>query len=1203
MPSYINPLYIQQQQIQAQQDLNLAEITEQAAKVAENAERVQANVDGIQQRADEIGAQSSRVESALGQGETPAKAPKELYGVYPLFHFEVDAITHFASGSARQTTINGIDFFFPNNTPDYLKGHHDSLRVPIDLSLAPATTAAAFTENPVVYEQLAFDNMFVKNEDGSFTRTQNKELKRIDAFPTQMYDLYDCAVDLGEWVEPGVLGYRLHITDTHAYLGKYSHPSNRTREYIVGRNEWIAFRGGCHVHGEQNNVLVLTQEPALYGGSKGARFNKMLTGLLNADGQSLIEAKLIASGKSAGEATTCFNAFKDLLTGSSIPVDYDTDSRFTTVRDHIGGLLLADQTVFSLIFDYDNHEVSLFEQHNTVDEVTYTPDVEAVINVLLEDTPIHASFEGSKGKYENRIRSKRFPRQSKLTLKKIERTQDVNNMVQEETDRINLSRENAKEDAIICKWKQLWASVTYFSAMRDASPVGTLKSYLTQKVIDCEAMRDAMSAQYTSITGGQAVPPVPTQVSFLIGNTVDLLGMSEENGKIVCGYSLHSSRVVPTPPINSSGSSYVPAYSFVTGTELQEITDSLDSLNWNSPLITTADLQNVADKTVEYWDDKKTPDVNSTNGTTTTGVYNAGFTVLGNSTEHVLCNPAGDMLAHSPSPSDTIVKGAINEDCILPVFSLSKMFGGFVGALLSQELEGTKGGLQMNAPIGVVSSSNDVQSAMTCLKNTTYKVLQRTPDTTQVVVIPAGRVNAGDTIAEALADKSVTTGETTHTIVAGKFYTEEQLLGWGFVSGDYTTSIHYELRAPSNTLTPAHLFSQTTGQAILNITYWNSRIPDQEFAGFPFNLAETKDLIELMYGKTGNNLNYPDDIGLTACSTVTPEPVQTSILVADPGVATYGGGMYAAGYYLHQNLYAKVNDIPISEVSYTTLFNSGYNYEAILYKYLLKDIINSTDLLTNVSAYLSVNELLDPGVPSGSPPDVMRQAFTDVQKDDIKSRYRPAALMAGEGAPIGTLHVFNERWAGMENSATQIFYNAGSNVQASIRFVIEFAQFVLRRGEMKNSSEPLINVEEPFVTSSLPVMNKFMYEKQIGVGNPQDTFVNLDFFEGALTIPGIPYGWGHAFADKVVHAQNACGYGQLTPILAVVGANCFSLYIYPEHGVFSLMVANIYPAADDPYREAINLLEKTTNKQIIELGKKFIQWEKIKVKGNAYLKK
>ena len=633
---------------------------------------------------------------------------------------------------------------------------------------------------------------------------------------------------------------------------------------------------------------------------------------------------------------------------------------------------------------------------------------------------------------------------------------------------------------------------------------------------------------------------------------------------------------------------------------LTQLQDELDGLDWNPVGITMTDLQDVADKTVKFWNDRKTLDVQSTNGTTTTGVFNAGFTVLGNSTDHVICNPAGDMLAYSPSPSDTIVKGAINDNNIFPVFSLAKMFSGFVGVLLNQELEGTKGALQMNAHCGAVSSKNDVPSAITCLKNTTYKVLQRTPDTTQVVEIPVGRVNAGDTIAEALTDKTVTTDGIEYDIKKGKFYTKEQLDSWGFDSGDYTTNIHYELREPSNTVTPAHLFSQTTGQSILNITYWKSRIPGQEIAGFPFNLDEATDLIGLMYGKTGNNLNYPDDIGLTACSTLTPEPVQTSILLADPGVATYGGGMYAAGYYMHQNLYAKVNNIPISDVSYNMLFDSGYNYEAILYKYLLKDIINSTDLLTNVSAYLSMNELIDPGVPSGSPPVVIRPAFTDAQKDDIKSRYRPAALMAGEGAPIGPLYAFNGRWAGMNNSDTKMYYNAGSNVQAELLFVIEFAQFVLRRGEMKNSSEPLINVDDEFVSSSLPVMNKFMYEKQIGVGNPKDTFINLDFFEGALTIPGLPYSWGHAHADKVVHAHNASGYGQLTPILAVVGANCFTMYIYPDHGIFSLMVANIYPNSDEAYVETVQLLSKTTNKQIIELGKKFVKNEKLKVKGSAH---
>ena len=516
-----------------------------------------------------LGAQDAKVESALGRGDNPAKVPKEIHGVYPLFHYKSDAEL-FYTGNARFESVDGKNFFRPHDTPEYMKGHHDSLKCPLELSFAPLTIESALNDNPSIYPQVAFDNMFVavpdtitsENPDGNFAMTQKKVLKKIEVFPSQMYDIYDGAMDQGEWVDPGVLGYRLHVTDTKAYIHKFSHPTERGIEYMVEKHEYIPFEGGCYTHGTQNNIIVLSETAETNFGAKSAIFNQTLGSLSNADGEAYIKDKLVASGKSLTEAQTCYNAFKSKLDHVTGELTVGPESKYYRDKPTEGlgrGMLMSDQTIRVLVFDFENNEVQLLEQSNCLDDTVYDSNIEAVIDVLLEDSPIRVGFEGSKGKYENRIRSKRMPRKSKMTLKKIPRTTISSDVITEEADRVALSNSYDNEHHIVCKWKQTISSIVKFTAIRDAAPNGLFKTYMGHKVNDLIALEASLVSLYEG-----TMPPVPTPVSYLVGNSTDLLGVAEENGKIISGYSIHSSRVVPVPDYKSSGSSYVPVFTFAT---------------------------------------------------------------------------------------------------------------------------------------------------------------------------------------------------------------------------------------------------------------------------------------------------------------------------------------------------------------------------------------------------------------------------------------------------------------------------------------------------------------------------------------------------------------------------------------------------------------------------------------------------------------
>lgn len=642
---------------------------------------------------------------------------------------------------------------------------------------------------------------------------------------------------------------------------------------------------------------------------------------------------------------------------------------------------------------------------------------------------------------------------------------------------------------------------------------------------------------------------------------------------------------------NSNDSNLVLGSSGASITE--NASSNLQTSSWVNPLLSELDMQNIVNSTQTYFQQIKLADVVKNSDNTVRGIFNGGFNIIGNAETHKMETNGVEMLAYSNDTANVLNKKLPNSDSILPIFSLTKAMCGLVGVIVGQELETTIGAYQLNGPLGKTLENSGPTSVITPLKNTTYKILKKV-DTRQEFVIPVGRTNAGDNIVEAMRDVS----NSYIKIETGKFYLLSQVIEASAnltENIDYRKDINYKLDNPTRRLTPAHLLSQTTGQSIIGISYFKGIDSRQEFAGFPYSYTETNNLMQLMYSNGIGGHSYPDDCGLSAVTETNQEPEQVSLLLAEPGSNTYGGGMYAWGYYMHQQLYSKINSVDPTTVTYATLCNCGWDVESILYKYLVKPLIDDSTRLTNVDCYWSMSELKDPH----NPTVVLRPAFTDAQKTNIESRWlSPAAFFADASTNynLSQLHLFHNRYLG-QNRATlkesgKFYYNTGSNLMASVNFICEFAQLILRRGQKKNSNNPVINIEEPFVKSSASVMNQYMYEKHIPESQMDGTFSANDTFEAALTVQGVPYNWGHGSSDKIVYNQNAGGYGQITPIISVLGANILSLLIYPQHGYFSLICGNVYPVNSQAYILYMNTVEKVVNKHTVLLADKLVESEK-----------
>ena len=524
-----------------------------------------------------IGEQDLKVESSLGNGDNPAKKALELRGIYPMFNHPADAISYGAGNKCRPlyldvTNNDGSitpkrEFFVPS-TPELIKGHHDSLKVPIELHLAPTDVAGALSENPTDYPLQSFDDMFLTDTASGVSepvQTQIKSLDKVAIIPSRFLGLYDCAADLGEWTEPGVLGYRLHITERHVYISKFSHPTERSISYLVGHTACDAIHKSVLIHNKKQNVLVTTEPAGLHNGGRGAKFNRLLTSILGTNGQTYIVNKLQAdAGMTLEDATEAYDSFKAHIEATTQPeyqsesVDarkpfevFDGGALFNPVMSYLNGLLLSDQVFRTFVFDFEQAEVQMFEQSNVIDEVTYTPPIQAVIDVLLEDSPIRVEFDGTKQKCESRIRTKRFPRGSKLTMKLQPRTNNPNAAQTEESERENASEVYAGQSNLFLSWKRHEAAVTYFTAMAAAADPGDYKTYLSERVVDQRAIADAIKLQYSIVESVPEPGAPPPQVNFLVGNTVDLMGVGVENGKVVSGYHYLSDRIVSRPPVAS----------------------------------------------------------------------------------------------------------------------------------------------------------------------------------------------------------------------------------------------------------------------------------------------------------------------------------------------------------------------------------------------------------------------------------------------------------------------------------------------------------------------------------------------------------------------------------------------------------------------------------------------------------------------------
>ena len=213
-------------------------------------------------------ANSGQVENALGGGSAPLGFPQEIRDMFPLFSHSVDAHTYKNSRGSRkqmltvtETTVDesgaSVDtqvqkkFYKPQFARDYINGHHDKLKlgkVPADQA---AFNTASLKGNNGEFAKIGWDDMFVITYDEQFgnvdepvyNRSGTKTLTGISAIPASMCDLYDGAVCHAEkpgTMDAAVCGYRLHIDEKSVSISKFSHPTERGIEYLIGRDQFNA---------------------------------------------------------------------------------------------------------------------------------------------------------------------------------------------------------------------------------------------------------------------------------------------------------------------------------------------------------------------------------------------------------------------------------------------------------------------------------------------------------------------------------------------------------------------------------------------------------------------------------------------------------------------------------------------------------------------------------------------------------------------------------------------------------------------------------------------------------------------------------------------------------------------------------------------------------------------------------------------------
>ena len=555
-------------------DAQGATIDAQAATIGAQAATIGAQGATIDAQGATIGAQATEIEYASGNGAEPANEAVELFGCFPLYRGQAHARNHHGANGSILIPV-GDRFWHRPVGAGFYKGCHDNLKIPL------SGVAGGISHDTTADTQCPFDEMSTL----AGVTTQTKALEQIYTIPQERQAVYEGSVDKGEWCEPGCLGYRVHCTADAIFLNKYSHPTIRTTEYLC---ESTCFRIGDgmifqHVDEDKKNVLVaITKAPNLvnpqntrYQGTLTPRFMNALNSVKSAEGRALTEAKLVASGKTSTEATAAFDEFVARLNHVSSDSEVESGAHNDNAGLWKSGIGYCDQVIVTLIYDDVNNEVQVFEQCNYSDGIfTDVPGgfaftgaelsvpVQDVINVLLADTPLQYEYEGAAGKYQNRLRTKAFPANSKFGLKKVSRqaiavAQNKTIAQVDEEQRLYSVNSNAELKSVL-KWRQWKAAERYFMAHRDVATAGSNeKTYYDRKAEDYYNLALAMATHAATFDNVSALPE-PTPVPWNAGDG-GLLDVRIEDGKVVSGYSYHSSRDVAIA--NSAAErTFVPAY-------------------------------------------------------------------------------------------------------------------------------------------------------------------------------------------------------------------------------------------------------------------------------------------------------------------------------------------------------------------------------------------------------------------------------------------------------------------------------------------------------------------------------------------------------------------------------------------------------------------------------------------------------------------
>lgn len=550
------------------QNINLNLSTQQnAAQITEQQETIDA-------QQETIGAQATEIEYASGNGAEPANEAVELFGCFPLYRGQAHARNHRGANGSITIPV-GSQFWYRPVGACFFKGCHDNLKIHL------SGVAGGISHDTTADTQCPFDEMSTL----AGVSTQTKALEQIFTIPDERRAVFEGSCDKGEWCEPGCLGYRVHCTADAIYYNKYSHPTLRTTEYLC---ESTCFRIGDgmifqHVDEDKKNILVaITKAPNLvnpqdtrYQGTLTPRFMNALNSLKSAEGRALTEAKLVASGKTASEATAAFDEFMVRLNHQSSDAIVESGAHNDNAALWKTGIGYADQVCLCCRFDDVNNEVQVFEQFNYSDGIfteftdgfaftgaELSANVQAVINVLLADSPLQYEFEGAAGKYQNRLRTKAFPANSKFGLKKVSRqaiavAQNKTIAEVDEEQRLYSVNSNTELKSVL-KWRQWKAAERYFLAHRDVAADGSIeKAYYDKKAEDYFYLALAMASHAATFDNVSDLTE-PTLVPWNAGDG-GLLDVQVEGDKLVSGYSYHSSRVV-TIANSASERTFVPAY-------------------------------------------------------------------------------------------------------------------------------------------------------------------------------------------------------------------------------------------------------------------------------------------------------------------------------------------------------------------------------------------------------------------------------------------------------------------------------------------------------------------------------------------------------------------------------------------------------------------------------------------------------------------